>query len=372
MADDGSAGPKDEQLSVAVVGALNVLLGDHRRRGKLGVEDVARIAEKRNLDLDQLHSLLSALNRRGIVAHDDQQDLPSHLSNAAARAGKASHRLLSAEDERRLANIMRLANRLADPEEGGTSAEVLRFKAEGAKARDELITRNIDLVRWVAKGFRGSGLEFEDLVQEGTKGLIRAVEMFDPDLGYRFSTYATWWIRQSIRRGIDDTANTIRIPVHRLDSIRVLRRMRRRLRAELGTDPPLGRLAAALDWSIEKAVFISQLAELRPIELDAPITDETYKTLESILLHDTHPTPEEAAVIADLRENVKEALATLPPRMRDVMRRRFGLDDGIPRTLEEIARKYRITRERIRQIEAQALKMLRHPTRRRRLKTFIE
>lgn len=371
---EGLAG--EEKLDAVATGALEILLGDHRRRGQLAAEDIARIAEKRGLDLVQLHALLAALKRRNIVAREYRPDLEetsdrSKSSNAKHRR-ITDRRLLTAEDERRLANMMRLANRLPEAGETGAFSGTIGLKAHGAKARDELITRNIDLVRWVAKDFRGSGLEYEDLVQEGTKGLIRAVEMFDPDLGYRFSTYAIWWIRQSIRRGIDDTANTIRIPVHRLDSIRSLRRMRRRLRSELGTDPPLGRLAAALDWSLEKTAFISQLAELKPVELDAPISDETYKTLESILLRDSGPTPEEAAVVADLRQSIEGALATLPARMQDVVRRRFGLSDGVPRTLEEIARDYGVTRERIRQIEAKALKLLGRPSRLGRFKTFVQ
>lgn len=240
-----------------VADALESLLGDYRRKGALSAADVTRIAIKRRLDPEQLHSLLVALKTNGIVAADGPLNGDREAAGAPKRAG-GNTKSLTREEEKSLANSIRLGRNLQlAPDASDDEIALIRFSDA---ARDEFIVRNLRLVHWVAQKWRGN-LDYEDLVQEGIKGLIKAVEMFDPDLGYKFATYATWWIEQAIRRGIDDTANEIRMPVYRLEQVRRFRRMARRLAIELGGVPPTARIAAALDWSVEKTAFIADLPE---------------------------------------------------------------------------------------------------------------
>lgn len=352
--------PTETQLpNENLLAAASSLIGDHARKGLITPDDIARVAEKRSLEPEELDQLLRQLKSQGIVAVESNEGADSR------------RRYLTAEEERRLANMMRLARRVSSEPDSG-NPRLARIVRDGERARERFISSNQGLVWWTARRFRRAGLDLEDMIQEGMKGLIKAVEMFDPDLGYKFSTYATWWIRQSIQRGIDDTGSAIRIPVHRLDTIRRLRKMKRRLAAETGSEPSIPRLAAALDWPIEKTAFIAELAEMRPIAIDGPLSDDTRETLENVILRDPAPNPEETAVQIDLRRNLELVLAGLPTRTQDIVRRRFGLENGIPETLEQIGQDYGITRERIRQIEEKALRMLKKSKSGSKLKTFID
>lgn len=349
-----------------VADALESLLGDFRRKGALAPDDISRIAVKRRLDPEQLHALLVGLKGHGIVAVDEPLDGGGESADAQKRTGRKT-KSLTREEEKSLANSMR-AGRVVQQATGASEDEIalIRF---GDAARDEFIVRNLRLVHWVAQKWRGN-LDYDDLVQEGMKGLIKAVEMFDPDLGYKFATYATWWIEQAIRRGIDDTANEIRIPVYRLEQVRRFRRMARRLSTELGGDPPTARIAAALDWSVEKTAFVADLARYRTVEMDAPLGPHSELSIKDALADPRLLSPEEGAMHDALARLLEEMIDELPPRTQYIIRQRFGLGSGHERTLEDLGREHGITRERIRQIEAKGLSKLRHPGRVKALRTF--
>jgi RNA polymerase primary sigma factor len=344
--------------------ALESLEGDLRRKGRLGTEDVSRVVHKRELSLEQFDVLLREMKRRGI---DVIEAIEAASPSTARRKATIAPSFLTSEQEQTLANSIRLAARLEA--EGDVSSE---FVAEGRRARDRFVVSNLRLVYWVANRWRGSRLAYEDLVQEGIKGLIKAVEMFDPDLGYKFSTYAYWWIQQAIRRGIDDLAEEIRIPVHRLDQIRRYRKMVRRLRLECAGEPSIQKIAAALDWSPDLTAFIADLATFRTVEIDAPITADSTVSIKDALPDMRDPTPEERSMQIALRNVLEKMLGDLGERERDILIKRFGLESGVPRTLEDIGQEYGVTRERIRQIEAKALAKLAHPSRARALRTFME
>ena len=296
--------------------------------------------------------------------------------------------LLSAEEEIELAKNMEagaVAKEkiaiLKSREENATEAEVAEIKEEiknlqkdldaGEEAKKRLAEANLRLVVSIAKRYVGRGMLFLDLIQEGNLGLIKAVEKFDYRKGYKFSTYATWWIRQAITRAIADQARTIRIPVHMVETINKLIRVSRQLLQELGREPSPEEIAAEMNMPVERVREILKISQ-EPVSLETPIGEEEDSHLGDFIQDDNVPVPADAAAFTLLKEQLEEVLGTLTEREQKVLTLRFGLEDGRARTLEEVGKEFNVTRERIRQIEAKALRKLRHPSRSRKLKDYLE
>ena len=275
-------------------------------------------------------------------------NIDDHVKMYLKEIGKVD--LLSAEEETRLAKLM----------------------SEGdEEAKKKLAEANLRLVVSIAKRYVGRGMMFLDLIQEGNLGLIRAVDKFDYTKGYKFSTYATWWIRQAITRAIADQARTIRIPVHMVETINKLVRVSRQLVQELGREPTTEELAKGLNMSVEKVREISKISQ-EPVSLETPIGEEEDSHLGDFIPDDDEPAPAEAASYVLLKEQLSDVLNSLTSREAKVLKLRFGLTDGRQRTLEEVGKEFNVTRERIRQIEAKALRKLRHPSRSKKLKDFLD
>ena len=303
-------------------------------------------------------------------------NIDDHVKMYLKEIGKVN--LLTPEEE------LSLAKRMADGEtakeqleeigediDEDTKKQIDLLIADGEKAKKSLAEANLRLVVSIAKRYVGRGMLFLDLIQEGNLGLIKAVDKFDYTKGYKFSTYATWWIRQAITRAIADQARTIRIPVHMVETINKLVRVSRQLVQELGREPTPEELAKELNMPVDKVREISKISQ-EPVSLETPIGEEEDSHLGDFIPDEDAPAPSEAASFVLLKEQLGAVLETLSEREAKVLRLRFGLDDGRARTLEEVGKEFDVTRERIRQIEAKALRKLRHPSRSKKLKDFLD
>ncbi len=283
--------------------------------------------------------------------------------------------LLTTEDERRLAQLIETGHHAAEQIDagapGGSERELLRAVQRGERAKSELTQANLRLVVSIAKRYSGRGMQLLDLIQEGNLGLMRAVDKFDHTKGFKFSTYATWWIRQAITRSIADQARTIRIPVHMVEHMNRLTRMRRQMHQELEREPTVDELAAKLQMEPEKVRDLLRIA-LDPLSLDSPVGEEDESNLGDFIEDSNVDGPADAATRAMLHEAVEQVLGDLSEREQEIVRMRFGLDGAQAKTLEEVGKEFGVTRERIRQIEAKTLAKLRHPQRSQKLREFLE
>ena len=349
---------------------LAKILASRARHHLLTPEQVSRAMEEQEYDVAGLDALYEALEARGIRVEEEDTDLPL-LDDA--QIGRLEHEL-SAEgvalDDPVKAYLKEIGQvPLLSAEEEQTLARAAR--AGDADARRRLSEANLRLVVSVAKRYAGRGLPFLDLIQEGNLGLMKAAEKFEPDRGFKFSTYATWWIRQSITRAIADQGRTIRIPVHLVEHINRVRKTAGELLRKNGREPTAEEIAVRLEMEPDRVRELLQLAQ-EPVSLETPVGEEEDAHLEDFIQDEEAGIPVDEAGRQLLRRELMSVLKSLTPREERVITLRFGLDDGRPRTLEELGKEFNVTRERIRQIEAKALRKLRHPSRSRKLKDSLD
>ena len=349
---------------------LAKILASRARHHLLTPEQVSRAMEEQEYDVAGLDALYEALEARGIRVEEEDADLPL-LDDA--QIGRLEHEL-SAEgvalDDPVKAYLKEIGQvPLLSTEEEQTLARAAR--AGDADARRRLSEANLRLVVSVAKRYAGRGLPFLDLIQEGNLGLMKAAEKFEPDRGFKFSTYATWWIRQSITRAIADQGRTIRIPVHLVEHINRVRKTAGELLRKNGREPTAEEIAVRLEMEPDRVRELLQLAQ-EPVSLETPVGEEEDAHLDDFIQDEEAGIPVDEAGRQLLRRELMSVLKSLTPREERVITLRFGLDDGRPRTLEELGKEFNVTRERIRQIEAKALRKLRHPSRAKRLRDYLE
>lgn len=386
------------------------LFATGKKRGRLDSREMMEVLDDLNLDSDQMEKIYDSLEALSIeigseedllpelpddleppideIAEIEEEELvdPNVLVDSFSiddpvrmylkEIGKVP--LLNPDEEIELAQKMSAGNlakeQLVEAEDGALSpeeqAELKKLAKTGDAAKQKLAEANLRLVVSIAKRYVGRGMLFLDLIQEGNLGLIKAVEKFDYTKGYKFSTYATWWIRQAITRAIADQARTIRIPVHMVETINKVIRVSRQLLQELGHDPSPDEIAEEMNMPVEKVREILKIAQ-EPVSLETPIGEEEDSHLGDFIEDDTASEPSEAASFTLLKEQLVDVLSTLTPREEKVLKLRFGIEDGRTRTLEEVGKEFNVTRERIRQIEAKALRKLRHPSRSKKLKDFL-
>ncbi len=363
----------EPQEMTELIENIRELLQEGRQKGFITYDDLERYLPQEALsEAEIMDNVYSNLLELGIDVRDEdkiQELQQGELLPQASMEELAELESVSIADPVRmyLREIGKIP--LLTPEEEIELAK--RIEEGDEEAKRKLIEANLRLVVSIAKKYIGRGLSFLDLIQEGNLGLIRAVEKFDYRKGFKFSTYATWWIRQAITRAIADQARTIRIPVHMVETINKLIRVSRQLVQQLGREPATEEIAQALGLPPEKVEDIQRIAQ-EPVSLETPIGEEEDSQLGDFLEDKESPNPEEATAGQLLREQLEEMLGELTEREREVLRLRFGLEDGHAHTLEEVGKRFNVTRERIRQIEAKALRKLRHPSRSKRLRDYLE
>ena len=338
-------------------------------KGSMTIDEINAVMEETGLEVDLIDKIYEVAERVGISiigdeyssTVDNRKQYSDDLETLAEGVGLEDHVRMY------LKEIGKVPLLTADEE-----VELAKRIEEGDEiAKDRLNEANLRLVVSIAKRYVGKGMQFLDLIQEGNLGLLKAVEKFDYKKGYKFSTYATWWIRQAITRAIADQARTIRIPVHMVETIHKLGRVSRQLSQELGKDPTPERIAQEMNIPVDKVREIMKISQ-DPVSLETPVGEEEDSHIGDFIPDDDAPAPSESAAAILLREQLMEVLETLTPREQKVLRLRFGLDDGCQRTLEEVGKEFHVTRERIRQIEAKALRKLRHPSRSKKLRDYMD
>ena len=349
---------------------IEALIEMGKSKGVLTYKEVMDTLDDLELDSEQIERIydrFEALNIDVVEEMEIPDDITSDISELESDLGSTEGVAIDDPVRMYLKEIGKVPLLSAAEE-----IEIAKRMTDGDQdAKKQLAEANLRLVVSVAKRYVGRGMLFLDLIQEGNLGLIKAVEKFDYRKGYKFSTYATWWIRQAITRAIADQARTIRIPVHMVETINKLIRVNRQLLQEYGREPRPDEIAREMGISEEKVREIIKVAQ-EPVSLETPIGEEEDSHLGDFIPDDDAPAPAEVAAFTLLKEQLMEVLDTLTPREEKVLRLRFGLDDGKARTLEEVGREFNVTRERIRQIEAKALRKLRHPSRSKKLKDFLE
>ncbi len=345
------------------------LLKDGKKDGNLSYDEIGDAFEKFQIDSDDIDELYKTFEKEGINLvdkkdlKDDDEEVDVTKEDLSVPKG------VTVDDPVRmyLKEIGKISLLTAEEE-----VEIAkRMEAGDESAKKELAEANLRLVVSIAKRYVGRGMSFLDLIQEGNLGLMKAVDKFDYTKGFKFSTYATWWIRQAITRAIADQARTIRIPVHMVETINKLVRVQRQLVQDLGRDPLPEEIAAEMNLDVERVREIQKIAQ-EPVSLETPIGEEEDSHLGDFIPDDEILSPQDAATFTLLKEQLNSVLETLTEREKKVLTLRFGLDDGRARTLEEVGKEFDVTRERIRQIEAKALRKLRHPSRSKKLKDYLE
>ncbi len=373
QAKKGDNAEESEETKKLKEEKVNNILKKAKEKGQITIGDLA--SELDDVNPDQIDKVFDAFEELGVdLLQDDMEEEPDIEDLKEVEDLKldeitdTSYEGINVDDPVRmyLREIGRIPLLTFD-EELDLAKKVLQGDEE---AKQKLAESNLRLVVSIAKKYVGRGMLFLDLIQEGNMGLIKAVEKFDYTKGFKFSTYATWWIRQAITRAIADQARTIRIPVHMVETINKLIRTSRHLLQQLGREPTPEEIAAEMEIPVEKVIEIQKIAQ-DPVSLETPIGEEDDSHLGDFIQDDDSPAPQDSAAYTMLREQLEEVMNTLTPREAKVLKLRFGLEDGKSRTLEEVGREFQVTRERIRQIEAKALRKLRHPSRSKKLRDYM-